>query len=320
MTTRLLHAIAAVLLTLTVPVSAVPEAHARWGRENLPNAVVVTHEGKAVRFYDDLIKNRMVLISFVYTSCPDICPLVTARLAELQDLLADRLGKSVFFISISIDPERDSPDALKHYAAAFQTRPGWTFITGKPEEIRVIRHKLGERSRRIFEHQNDVVLGNDATGEWARNSAFTDLENLALAIRSLDPEWRAQRRAPQFEAPGPVVLDAARPGAALFTRLCSSCHTIGGGEKIGPDLVAISERRPKEWLASYIKAPGRVRASGDATAASLSARYRSAMMPNLGLADNDVQDVLSFIAARTYAARGTATGETSAPRGEPHHH
>lgn len=295
-------------------------AQNRWGRDYLPNSVVITHEAKPVRFYDDLIKNRLVLISFVYTSCPDICPLVTARLAELQDKLGDELGKSIHFVSVSIDPERDSPEVLAKYAAAFKTRPGWTFVTGRPDEIKQIRHKLGERSRRVFEHQNDVVLVNDATGEWARNSAFTEIDRLADALRMMDPKWRAQTRSVEPGHTAAIFLDANRPGEAMFARLCASCHTIGRGPKIGPDLAGVTERHEKEWLRRFIKSPDRLRVEKDPVALASAARYEGVRMPNLGLSDLDVQDVLTYIDARTYAARGTATGQTTPPAGHTHNH
>ncbi len=65
---------------------------------------VVTQDGKTVRFYDDLIKGRTVLISFIYTSCPNICPVVTARLSQVQDKLGDAVGKDVFFLSSASTP------------------------------------------------------------------------------------------------------------------------------------------------------------------------------------------------------------------------
>jgi len=73
---------------------------ARWGKEYVPNVPVVTQDGKTLNFYDDLIKDKIVVLSFIYTSCKDICPLATARLGEAQDRLDDRLGRDIFFYSI----------------------------------------------------------------------------------------------------------------------------------------------------------------------------------------------------------------------------
>ena len=92
---------------------------------------LVTQDGKKVRFFDDLIKGKVVAINFIFTGCSAACSMETARLRDVQDLLGDRMGKDVFFYSISIDPDNDTPEALKHYADKFKVGPGWTFLTGQ---------------------------------------------------------------------------------------------------------------------------------------------------------------------------------------------
>ena len=78
----------------------------RWGANYFPNVPLTNHEGKQVRFFDDLIKDKVVVINFIYTTCPDSCPLETARLVEVQRILGDRVGRDVFMYSITIDPYR----------------------------------------------------------------------------------------------------------------------------------------------------------------------------------------------------------------------
>src|SRR6185312_6097710 len=97
-----------------------------------------TQDGKEGHFYDDLIKGRIVVISFIYTSCPDICPLTTARLAEVADKLGDAVGRDIFLISLTVDPEHDTPVEMKAFADAFHVGPGWALVTGKPEDMRRI--------------------------------------------------------------------------------------------------------------------------------------------------------------------------------------
>ena len=110
-----LPVVALTLLALTV-VGIDGASAARWGKDYFPNATVVTQDGKTLNFYDDLIKDKIFVISFLFTSCKDICPLATARLAELQEKLGDSLGRDIFFYSLSIDPETDTPERLKQYA------------------------------------------------------------------------------------------------------------------------------------------------------------------------------------------------------------
>ena len=115
--------------------SAATPADSRWGANHFPNIELITQDGKKVHFYDDLIKGKIVAIDLIYTTCQYSCPLETARLAQVQKKLGDRVGKDIFFYSISIDPKHDTPDVLKAYVEQFHVGPGWTFLTGKKEDI-----------------------------------------------------------------------------------------------------------------------------------------------------------------------------------------
>ncbi|HEV8181552.1 MAG TPA: SCO family protein, partial [Candidatus Angelobacter sp.] len=106
-------------------------ADSRWGANYFPNIELTTQGGKTVHFYDDLIKGKIVAIDLIYTTCQYSCPLETARLVQVQKMLGDRVGKDIFFYSITIDPKNDTPAALKAYAEKFHAGPGWTFLTGK---------------------------------------------------------------------------------------------------------------------------------------------------------------------------------------------
>src|SRR5947207_10987521 len=115
----------------------------RWGADDFPNVPLPTQDGATVHHYDDLLKGKSVAINVMYTSCKDECPLETARLAQLQRLLGERMGKDIFFYSITIDPKRDTPKVLKAYAEKYGVGPGWLFLSGKDEGIRLATKKLG---------------------------------------------------------------------------------------------------------------------------------------------------------------------------------
>src|SRR6266850_5108993 len=102
--------VAALAVLASVRVSA---DNSRWGANYFPNVTLTTQDGKQVHFYDDLLKGKIVVIDMIYTHCVDACPLETARLAQVQQMLGDRVGKDIFFYSISIDPDRDTPEELK---------------------------------------------------------------------------------------------------------------------------------------------------------------------------------------------------------------
>src|SRR5262245_57946604 len=123
----------------------------RWGTTYFPNVQLTTHDGATVRFYDDLLKGKSVAVNVIYTNCADECPLEMARMVQLQRTLGDRMGRDIFFYSISIDPARDTPRELKKYAEKFGVGPGWLLLTGKVEDIKLITRKLG------LSKQNDAL-------------------------------------------------------------------------------------------------------------------------------------------------------------------
>ncbi|HEU0290100.1 MAG TPA: SCO family protein [Burkholderiales bacterium] len=268
----------------------------RWGKDYVPNVPVVTQDGKVFNFYDDLVKDKIFVVSFLFTSCRDVCPIAAARMAQLQERLGDRVGKDVFLYSISIDPANDTPDKLKKYAETFAAGPGWLFLTGIPEDINLIRQRLGERSRFLGEHRNDVMLGNGFTSEWQRDSLMGDMERFIAVLEALDQ--RASKRAPVSEHGGKVVEAyeiKGPPGEALFIKVCSGCHTVGRGDRVGPDLAGISQRRQRAWLVDFIASPERMRARKDPIALALMAKYPNVRMPGVGIAEDEAAELVAYI-------------------------
>src|SRR5712692_5572938 len=112
-------------------------------QRHFPNVELITQDRKKVHFYDDLIKDRKVVISFFFARCEKACPIITHNLVRVQKLLHDRIGHDIFMYSITLSPEEDTPKVLKRYAQAHGVGPGWTFLTGKPEDILLLRKSLG---------------------------------------------------------------------------------------------------------------------------------------------------------------------------------
>jgi cytochrome oxidase Cu insertion factor (SCO1/SenC/PrrC family) len=308
---RLMVAVAGVAIAATaIWMSGDSKALERpWGESYIPNLTVTTQRGKPVKFYDDLVKGKIVIISFIYTSCTDICPLTTARIAQLEEKLGDMVGREVFLISMTVDPKTDTPERLREYAERFGAGPGWSFVTGKPEDIRAINYKFGDRSGVISEHRNEIVMGNDATGEWQKDSVFGDIDRLALTVRSLDPKWHDQVRPPQDMADHTAMAMSSQPGQALFKKMCAPCHTIGVGDRVGPDLRGVTTRRDEAWLEAFIQNPSKMRAKQDPVALALAAEYPAVRMPAVGLAPADAADLISYLTtetARLEQAKGPA--------------
>src|ERR1041384_7444372 len=167
-------------LFLTVFGLLVPSSGAATsgGVPTLPNVVLRTQENKAVRFYDDLIKGKTVVISFMFTSCKGICPMTTANLLKVQKALGDHVGRDVFFYSLTLDPQTDTPEVLHKYARTIGAKPGWTFLTGRPEDLELLRRKLGlydpdpKGDADKTQHGAVIVYGNDEYGRWSMMPAL----------------------------------------------------------------------------------------------------------------------------------------------------
>jgi len=301
---RGLRAVRACLFALTAlgALAAVPVAAEPRDADYFTNLPLVTSTGEEVKFFDDVLADRIVVVNFFYTSCTDLCSLSTARLAQVYDWLGERMGRDIFFVSITLDPEHDTPEKLATFAEGFNVTKGWTFLTGSRENIDIIRSKLGERARALNLHRSDMVIGNAGTGVWRRSSVMGSLTIALESILELDPEYSRTNNVGPDQLAASLDIDtsydlAAHPGEAIFLRTCASCHTIGLGKKFGPDLAAVTLRRDADWLAGFIMNPDLVLESGDPIAELLDEDYPGVKMPNLGLGPDDAADLLAYLAA-----------------------
>ncbi len=301
--------VSALLLFFLMPggMSLAAPKDSPWGANYFTNVPLVTQEGKTVRFYDDLIKDKKVLINFIYEGCEKACPLSTAKLAQVQKLLGDRVGRDIFIYSITLDPEHDTPEVLKNYAEKYGAGPGWLFLTGKPADIYIVRMKLGERREEKDEHKDVVRVGNGVKGEWMRLPLSADINYLTNEIgKTLDPDWYKDRSVESYaEAPR---LAMPKEGQILFKNRCAVCHTIGKGVLRGPDLKGVTTRREREWLFHFIADPDLMRAGKDPIAIDLYEKYKKMPMPNIGLTRAEVLDLISFLEARSNELEGTEKG------------
>jgi protein SCO1 len=158
----------------------------------LPNIPLIAHTGERFRFYDDLIRDRTVLFNFFLVGCTDgRCPIATANLREVQKLLGERMGKDVFFYSITLQPEMDSPQVLKQYAEVFDIQPGWLLLTGKRADIELLRRSQGfvdsdpERDKDVANHIGMARYGNDNLERWGGVSVSSQASNIASTFKWL---------------------------------------------------------------------------------------------------------------------------------------
>lgn len=163
-----------------------------------PNFELTTHEGKRVHFYDDLIKDKIVVINFMYAQCQGICPGITANLLRVQKILGERIGRDIFMYSITLKPEEDSPEALHHYVEMHKVKPGWLFLTGKPDEIDVLRRRLGfsdtnpKLDQDKSNHIGMVRYGNEQRQWWAMCPGQANPEWIVNSILWMDGPKRVK--------------------------------------------------------------------------------------------------------------------------------
>jgi protein SCO1 len=157
-----------------------------------PNFVLTTHEGKQVRFYDDLIRGKIVAINMMYADCSGICPTMTANLLKVQQALGERVGRDIFMYSITLRPSQDTPDVLQTYAKHHGVGPGWQFLTGKPAEIDILRRRLGfaeldpQRDRDTTNHTGLIRYGNEQIDSWATIAALGLPSEIVRVILAMD--------------------------------------------------------------------------------------------------------------------------------------
>lgn len=285
---------------------AAPAQETRWGRDYFPNVALTDHNGRQLRFYDDIIRGKVVSINFIYTNCTDVCPLDTAQLRQVQQILGDRVGREVHMYSISLNPTRDTPEQLRQFMRTYDVGPGWTFLTGASADVQLLQRRLGLRpvdEQSLRAHDTSIIVGNETTGQWIKRSAYENPHLLAdllgRRLRNYAPAGSATRQS--YSAAGEVT-DRSR-GFYLFRTRCQSCHTIGGGDRLGPDLAGVSRSRPHAWLSRWIREPDRMIAERDQTALGLMARYRNLPMPNLGLNEIEAEAIIEYLGRQDGAAQ-----------------
>jgi protein SCO1 len=155
---------------------------------------LLDQDGRRVRFHSDLVKDRIVAINTIFTTCTTVCPPLGATFARLQQRLGQGGESDVRLISISVDPVTDTPARLKGWAATFDARPGWTLVTGAKQDIDRLLKALGLFTADKAAHAPVTLIGSDAAGQWTRAFGLTSVDTLAGLIE----RWPRAPRGPQI--------------------------------------------------------------------------------------------------------------------------
>lgn len=146
---------------------------------------LINQDGQKVRFYNDVLKDKVVVINTFFTTCTSVCPPMNRNLERVQEALGDRLGKDAFLVSISVDPETDTPPRLKEYSQRFHARPGWSFLTGKKENVNWALYKLGQYVETRDDHTTIIIIGNEPKGLWKKAFGLAKPDELMKIVEDV---------------------------------------------------------------------------------------------------------------------------------------
>lgn len=165
------------------------EAHAegesetlKMGEVTIPNVVLVDQNGKEVHLYD-LIKNKVVAMNFIFTTCTTICPPMGANFAELNRRMAPVRGDNLAMISISIDPGNDTPERLKEWSGRFNGGPGWTLLTGETQAVFQFLKDLKVFTPLKEDHAPILLIGKEGEDNWIRTNGLADADLIESTVR-----------------------------------------------------------------------------------------------------------------------------------------
>ena len=161
-------------------------------RRYFPDVQLLTQEGRTVHLYDDLVKDKIVLINFMYATCTGVCPTVMTNLGRVRKILGDRVGRDIFLLSFTLKPAEDTPEVLADYAKMHGVEPGWTLLTGQPADLELLRRTLGfydsnpELDKDVTNHIGIVRYGNEPLMRWGACPGMSTPEWIAKSVLWVD--------------------------------------------------------------------------------------------------------------------------------------
>ena len=149
------------------------------------DVVLINQNGQKMRFYSDLLQGKVVIINSFFATCAGSCLPLTRNLEKLQQALGERMGKDVHILSISVDPEVDTPPNLKAYAKKLNAGPGWHFLTGDKASVDFALKKIGHFVDSKESHLNIFIIGNERTGLWKKAFGLAKSDELMKVVDSV---------------------------------------------------------------------------------------------------------------------------------------
>jgi protein SCO1/2 len=173
------------LFAQATPPGSQPAPNRSAGHAYFSDVVLLDQNGKQQRLYSDLLQGKIVIINSFFATCKDSCPVMARNFARIQESLGDRMGRDVFLLSITVDPETDTPERLKAYAKQMKAKPGWLFLTGTKENVNFALGKLGLYTVEKQNHVTMFIIGNEPTGLWKKTQGTAVADDLIHIVQTV---------------------------------------------------------------------------------------------------------------------------------------
>ncbi|MFK3799495.1 SCO family protein [Pseudomonas sp. NPDC088444] len=165
---------------------APPTTGTHDAQQYFTDTLLKDQDGNEVRFYSDVLKDRLVLLNVVFTHCKDACPLITRKLKEVRDAMGEGVAKQVVFITLTSDPKNDTPEVLKTFAAKHGVDgPNWRFLTGTQAQMDLVLGRLGHLIPSPEQHSTQLIVGDVATKRWAKIRPDAPVDAIAQRLQFL---------------------------------------------------------------------------------------------------------------------------------------
>jgi protein SCO1 len=207
----------------------------------IPDVSLVDHDGQRVRFRSDLVNGKIVAVNFIFTTCKGICPPMSANFVKLQQRLGDRVGNGVELISVSVDPQIDTPQRLHAWRESFGGGRGWTLLTGEKHDVDLLLKELGVFSADKSNHSPFILLGDERAGKWTRVHGLTAPEQLAEMIEGMHDAARASEKSAS------IPLDDNRPDGAS-NKLPAAVAELSPAEKYFSNVALLNQHGERRHL------------------------------------------------------------------------
>jgi cytochrome oxidase Cu insertion factor (SCO1/SenC/PrrC family)/ABC-type branched-subunit amino acid transport system substrate-binding protein len=310
-------ALLAALLFATAAVAAPAPDLRKAGLNYFTDLELVDQNGAKVRFYSDLLAGKVVVINSFFATCSGSCPVMSGTFRKIQTALGDRIGRDVHLVSITVDPETDTPEQLRKFAKAASAGPGWHLVTGSKANVSQALHKLGLLTETKETHTAVVLIGNEPKGVWKKAFGLADSDEIVRLVKEVADEGAAQSALTESEKRGRHLYRAGESvsgrevtaivGQGGTTELaasalpCGNCHGVDGRgvpegsiepadirrASLATHLVTPARRRPRYDDPLLARALREGRDSGDVALSPVMPRYR--------LDHRDLADLLAYL-------------------------